>query len=315
MHIAIYVFDGVSMFHVAAPQMVFRDAADLAPDTGDWRITLWSTTPDAVSFAEGHGLTGVSGPEAITDADILIIPSWPDHWPEPDADLTALICAAHARGAVVAGLCFGAVAVADTGILAGRSAVTHWVATDVLARRGRCGSVDDSVLYIDHGDVITSAGTVSSIDACLHLIRRLRGTDLANRVARRMVVAPHRDGGQAQYIERPLPETRNPTSVSAVLDWALTHLDDDLGVDRLAARARMSRRTFLRHFRESTGTTPARWVVQQRLEAARSLLETTDHDLRQVAHTCGFASEVTFRQNFVARYGVAPSAYRLRFSP
>ncbi|AFA75186.1 putative transcriptional regulator, AraC family [Gordonia polyisoprenivorans VH2] len=315
MRVAIHVFDGVSLFHVAAPQMVFREAAVLAPDPALWSITLWAAHSGDVELEMGQRLSGISGPEATTAADIVIVPSWPESAPEIDDVVRSALLDAHGRGAIIAGLCLGAIAVADTGLLEGRGAVTHWLGTRELERRGRCGWVDDSVLYIDHGDVITSAGTVSSVDACLHLLRRLCGADLANRVARRMVVAPHRDGGQAQYIEHPLATRESDTSVSAVLEWVIGHLDSDLSVSGLAARARMSRRSFLRHFRDATGTTPARWVTTQRVAHARTLLETTDLDIGLIAHRCGFGSEVTLRQNFVARFGVSPSVHRNQFRP
>ncbi|QUD83543.1 helix-turn-helix domain-containing protein [Gordonia polyisoprenivorans] len=315
MRVAIHVFDGVSLFHVAAPQMVFREAAALASDPALWSITLWAAHSGDVELEMGQRLSGISGPEATTAADIVIVPSWPESAPEIDDVVRSALLDAHGRGAIIAGLCLGAIAVADTGLLEGRGAVTHWLGTRELERRGRCGWVDDSVLYIDHGDVITSAGTVSSVDACLHLLRRLCGADLANRVARRMVVAPHRDGGQAQYIEHPLATSESDTSVSAVLEWVIGHLDSDLSVSGLAARARMSRRSFLRHFRDATGTTPARWVTTQRVAHARTLLETTDLDIGLIAHRCGFGSEVTLRQNFVARFGVSPSVHRNQFRP
>ncbi|MYR05482.1 helix-turn-helix domain-containing protein [Gordonia sp. SID5947] len=312
MRVAIYMFDGVSLFHVAAPQLVFQEAAQLSGDPSAWSITLWSTTAGEVRLAEGHRFSGLAGPEATVDADIVVIPSWPKSAPPVSDALRRHVTSAHDRGATIAGLCLGALAVADTGLLRGRPAVTHWAAAELLTARGG-NLADNSVLYIDHGDVITSAGTVSSIDACLHLVRERCGADLANRVARRMVVAPHREGGQAQYIEQPLSAPASSTTISAVLDWALEHLDGELSVEALAERGRMSKRSFIRQFRNATGTTPARWVLRQRLERARTLLETTDWDLRLVAHSSGFNSEVTFRQNFTAQYAVTPSSYRRQF--
>ncbi|MGW5522813.1 GlxA family transcriptional regulator [Gordonia sp. NPDC003950] len=313
MHVAIFVYDGVSLFHVAAPQMVFGEAAAVTDHPAEWSVTLFSTGAESVDVAGGTHLSGIAGPIAADDADVVIIPSWPESTPEIGEDLRAILVRAHTRGAVVAGLCLGAIAVADAGLLEGRAAVTHWLGTDTLLGRGRCGSVDDSVLYIDHGDVITSAGTVSAVDACLHLLRRRSGVDLANRVARRMVVAPHRDGGQAQYIENPVTAVDSDASMSAVMQWAVGRLDQDLSVAVLADHAGMSQRSLIRHFRSETGTTPARWVTRQRLDRARQLLETTDLDLRMIAHTCGFGSEVTLRQNFTAQFGVPPSRFRSQF--
>lgn len=185
----------------------------------------------------------------------------------------------------------------------------------LLAERRPDTSVDASVLYIDHGDVLTSAGTASAIDACLHLVRKHLGVAAATRVARSLVVAPHREGGQAQYIERPLARPATDGAIGEVLDWALAHLDHPLTVDLLAERARMSRRSFVRHFQQATGTTPARWILDRRLDEARALLETTDWPVDTIASACGFGSPVTLRQNFAAAYGTTPTTYRRRFAP
>lgn len=170
-----------------------------------------------------------------------------------------------------------------------------------------------SALYIDHDDVLTCAGTASSIDACLHLVRARLGAAAASTVARHLVVAPHREGDQAQYIARPMPEPESAGHLGSTLDWALAHLDQRLPVDELAAHAGMSRRHFTRRFAEVTGSTPARWILASRLDEARRLLETTTWTLGRIATACGFASVVTFRQNFVAAYATTPSSYRHRF--
>ena len=169
------------------------------------------------------------------------------------------------------------------------------------------------MLYVDHGDVLTSAGTASAIDACLHLVRRYLGAEKANSVARQLVVAPHRAGGQAQYIERPVAPQPADDRIGHIQQWALAHLDEPLSVESLAARARMSRRSFVRHFTQMTGTSPARWVAHQRLDHSRTLLETTDHSIDRVAQECGFGSAVTFRQNFAASFAITPSMYRRQF--
>lgn len=312
MDIAIYAFDGVTMFHLAAPEMVFGEVARLAPEAG-WRTTLWSDEPGDVEVSEGYRIGPVAGPDVADDADMIVIPSWPEHLPPITDDLGDLLRRAHRRGATIVGLCLGSVAVADAGLLRGRSAVTHWAAIEELRARHPDVSVDSGGLYVDHGDVLTAAGTASALDACLHLVRSHLGAREANRVARRLVVAPHRDGGQAQYVERPLPPATGADPMSAVCHWALAHLSEPLSVDRMAAQAQMSRRHFVRKFQEANGIAPARWVVLQRLESARTLLESNDWDIDRVAHTCGFASVVTFRQNFAAHFATTPSAYRRRF--
>nr|WP_064570192.1 helix-turn-helix domain-containing protein [Gordonia sp. LAM0048] len=312
MRIAIYAFDGVSTFHLAAPQLVFGEVTRVLPSVS-WETTLWSFTGGDVTVAEGYRLSGVAGPDSATTADIVVVPSWPEHLPALDDALREVLRGAHERGATIVGLCLGAVAVADSGLLAGRPAVTHWAAMDALRARHADIEVDSLVLYVDHGDVMTSAGTVSAVDACLHLVRNRLGADIANDVARRLVVAPHRDGGQAQYTRRPVPETHTGNLIGDVIDWALEHLDETLTVDRLAAQACMSTRGFVRKFKVATGTTPAQWVLSQRLDAARVLLETTDLAIDTVARRCGFGSAVTMRQNFAAAFATSPANYRRQF--
>jgi transcriptional regulator GlxA family with amidase domain len=204
--------------------------------------------------------------------------------------------------------------VADSGLLNGRPAVTHWEMLPELATRLPGTPMQTSVLYIDHGDVLTSAGTASSIDACLHLVRRHLGAAVATRVARSLVVAPHREGGQSQFIERPLAQAPGNTTIAEVQQWALSNLAGDLSVGSLAAHANMSRRSFIRQFTDTTGSTPARWVLRQRLDQARTLLEATDWSVGDIATACGFVSAVTFRQNFAAAFTTSPTAYRRHFA-
>ncbi|WP_432522809.1 GlxA family transcriptional regulator [Kineococcus sp. SYSU DK006] len=314
MRIAVYAFDDITMFHLAAPLMVFGELGRLGL-AEDWTCRLWSDRPGAVRSAEGYSIGEVEGPEVLRWADMVVIPSWPQPVRPSSEVFRADLRQAHGRGAVVAGLCLGAFAVADAGLLDGRAAVTHWQMLPALAERLPGTATDTSVLYIDHDDVLTSAGTASSIDACLHLVRKHLGSATAARVARSLVVAPHREGGQAQYVERPLAQPATSTAITDVQQWALARLHEDLGVDRLAGRARMSRRTFIRRFGQATGTTPARWVLEQRMAEARVLLESTDWTIEAVAAACGFASPVTFRQNFSTAFATTPTAYRRRFSP
>lgn len=313
MKIAVYAFDGISMFHLAAPTTVFGEVERLALATG-WETRLWSDRAGSIRTLEGYSIGDVAGPDTTEWADIVVIPSWTASLSPAGSELAAVVRRAHERGVAVVGLCLGAFVLADAGVLDGRPAVTHWEAMPQFVERCRSSAVDSSVLYIDHGDVMTSAGTVSSIDACLHLVRKHLGSAAANKVARHLVVAPHREGGQAQYIERPLARPATDTAIGEVLDWAMAHLDESLTVDVLASHAHMSRRSFVRHFRKATGTTPAAWVLERRLQEARTLLESTDWHIETVAVSCGFASAVTFRQNFTAAFSTAPTAYRRQFT-
>ncbi|WP_197982423.1 GlxA family transcriptional regulator [Frigoribacterium sp. CFBP 13707] len=309
--IAVHAVDGVTMFHLSVPQMVFDEVARLG--LGDWTTVLFSDRPGSIVTAEGYTVGRVAGLAAIDDADLVVVPSWTDDGRELGPELRRALLAAHARGAALAGLCLGAIAVADLGLLDGRSAVTHWRAADGLAARHPGVTVDPTVLYLDHGDVLTSAGTASGIDACLHVVRTRLGAEAANRVARSLVVAPHREGGQAQYIERPVAPRAAADPIAVATAWALADLTADLGVDRLAAAAHLSRRTFVRAFRASTGTTPAAWVRSRRLDEARRLLETSDLTVYQVSAACGFGDPVTLRQAFVKAFGSTPTSYRRRF--
>ena len=196
--------------------------------------------------------------------------------------------------------------------LDGRAAATHWAAAAELSERYPAVDVRADVLYLDHGDVLTSAGTASGLDACLHIVRQRLGSDAAATVARHLVIAPHREGDQAQYIDRPIPRDE-AGPLGDTITWALAHLEQELSVDALAARARMSPRNSLR-FHETTGMSPAKWVLTRRLDEARRLLETTTWPITRVAQACGFASAVTFRQNFTAHFATTPTSYRARFA-
>lgn len=313
MRIAVYAFDGITMFHLAAPLMVFGELARLGL-ADDWKVRLWADQPGSVRTAEGYPIGEIEGPDLVDWAQIVIVPSWPQPVIPSSEEFRGRLRTAHERGATIVGLCLGAFPVVDSGVLNGRAAVTHWEMLPELAEHLPGTDMQTSVLYIDHGDVLTSAGTASSIDACLHLLRRHLGSAAANRVARGLVVAPHRDGGQSQYIERPLAHAPTDTAIADVQQWALGHLTEELSVDRMATRANMSRRSFIRRFTTTTGMTPARWILAQRLNEARTLLETTDWSVDEVASACGFASTVTFRQNFTAAFATTPTAYRRHFA-
>jgi transcriptional regulator GlxA family with amidase domain len=311
MRIAIYAFPGVTMFHLAVPQMVFDEVT--RQGLAEWKTVLFSDQAGQVRTAEGYQLGEVQGPAAAEQADVLVVPSWFDDGRAPNESLRGTIQEAHRRGVTVLGLCLGAIPVADAGLLSGRLAVTHWQAFDSFTVRHPDVFLDQTVLYIDHGDVLTSAGTASGLDACLHLVRGRLGADAANRVARSLVIAPHREGGQAQYIEHPVPSRSSDDPIARLLEWALGRLAEPLSIDRLADQAHMSRRTFIRAFRAATGTTPSAWIRARRLDAARRLLESTDLSIDQVAADCGFGSAVTLRQNFATSFSTTPTEYRRHF--
>lgn len=312
MRITIYAFDGISMFHLASPLLVFGEATRLGL-ARNWTIEVWSSDGQPVHTAEGIELGNLKCPRLPAEIDLLVFPSWPADLPEPDERLLALIRGVHQAGGMVAGLCLGAFPVVASGILDGRSATTHWLDSETLAARYPSVRVMPDPLYIDYGDVLTSAGTASALDACIHIVREKLGTEAATTIARRAVIAPHRDGGQSQYIDRPIP-VQDADPLGATLDWALANLDQPLDVKALAEHANMSVRNFTRRFAESTGTTPARWVLLRRMDEALRLLETTNWSIDKLARACGFTSPVTFRQNFVKHYRTTPTSYRTRFT-
>lgn len=312
MRIAVHAFDGITMFHLSVPLLVFGEVARQALADG-WDVRVWTEDGQGVRTVEGLLVDDVDGPEVIDDADLLVFPSWHTDFRPASEELAGLVASAHQRGARVAGLCLGAFPVVDSGVAGERPVVTHWAAASSLVGRGASTTVDASSLYLDHGDVLTSAGTASAIDACLHVVRAELGSAAAATVARHLVVAPHREGGQAQYVDRPIPDRDEGGQLGPTLDWALANLDADLAVEVLAGHAGMSRRNFNRRFAEVTGVTPARWVLARRLDRARGLLENTDWHIDRVARECGFGSTVTFRQNFVSAFATTPTSYRKRF--
>ena len=248
------------------------------------------------------------------DADLVVFCPVPrERWGRIDERLKAVARDAVARGAWVLSVCSGAFILADAGVLDGRRATTHWRYASLMAEMYPLIDIDPDVLFVQDERIITSAGTAAGLDACLHLLRLELGAELTNRIAKRMVVPPQRDGGQAQFIDRPLPAA-STDSLGNLAVWAIENLRDELSVDDLAGRAHMSPRTFARRFKAEFGATPASWLARQRIIQAQRMLEQTDLGLEQIAQECGFGSAAVLRQNFARTLGVTPTAYRSRFS-
>ena len=248
------------------------------------------------------------------EADLVVVSPVPsEHWRGGDERVLDVIQHAADRGAWLLSVCSGSFVLAAAGVLDGRRATTHWMYADRMAAMYPAIDVDPDVLYVQDGRIITSAGTAAGLDACLHLLRQELGAEMTNTIARRMVVPPQRDGGQAQFITRPLAEAAG-LSLAPVTDWMVGNLRNDLTVDQLAAKAHMSPRTFARRFKADHGTTPAAWLGRQRIIHAQRLLEQTDLGLDRIADECGFGSAAVLRQNFARVLGTTPTAYRATFS-
>jgi len=302
--IAVLALADVVVFDLATPfQLLSRD----------YEMTLCATEPGPVQTTSGFPLVAPTGLDALAEADTVLVPGFdPQVWPPPRQALDALR-AARARGARIASICTGAFALGAAGLLDGRRATTHWRYAEQLAQLCPQAQVDPDVLYVDDGDLLTSAGVAAGIDLCLHLLRRDHGVEVANAAARQTVVAPHRPGGQAQFIERAVPAS-DVGSLEATRAYALQHLDKPLAVAQLAQHACTSERTFNRRFRQETGTTPLRWLHAQRVDHARRLLETSDLPVETVARRCGFGSAAILRQHFRRATSTTPTAYRRTFA-
>jgi transcriptional regulator GlxA family with amidase domain len=271
-----------------------------------------SERPGVVRTDTGLALYVDHGLERLAVSDVVLVTAWEKlSAPVPPSVLDALR-AVHARGAQIVSHCTGAFVVAAAGLLDGRRATTHWRYAGELAARYPAVDVDPRVLYVDEGTIITGAGTASGVDALLHLVRREWGSAAANALAREMVVPPHRDGGQAQFIDAPVARCEDDL-LGLVLEWARAHLAEEISVDVLARRALMSPRSFARRFKASTGTTPHAWLLAQRLAAAETLLEDSDAPVEEIARLVGFGTAAGFREQFARRRGVSPRAYRQTF--
>ncbi|BBH66386.1 transcriptional regulator FtrA [Actinoplanes sp. OR16] len=312
--VAVLAFEGMSVFEIGIVSEVFGLPR---PEFGfPWYdLTICAETPGPVRVVGGASLYTDHGLDRFAEAETLIVPGVPDVHAGPSPALVETLRTAHARGARIMSICSGAFALAASGLLDGRRATTHWRYADELRSRYPDVDVDADVLYIDDGTVLTSAGSAAGLDLCLHVIRLDHGPTVANAVARRLVVQPHRDGGQAQFVESPVPADPDDDRLARSMEWAVAHLTENITVDVLAQRAHMSPRTYLRRFTRATGTSPIRWLITQRVHASLPLLESGSTPIEEVATAVGFETAVTFRHHFTQTMRTSPSSYRRAFHP
>lgn len=308
-------YDGLCTFEFGLVVEVFGlDRPELPPLERPWyQFSVAAVDPGPLRAAGGITVSVDGGLELLNGAGTVVVPGWRDLDTAPPAQLVEALRRAHRRGARLVSICSGVFLLASTGLLDGRRAATHWRYADRLQDRHAEVDVDPEVLYVDEGQIVTSAGSAAGIDACLHLVRRDHGATVANLVARRLVVPPHREGGQAQFVPRPLPAT-DDAPVARAMDWATANLDRAVTVDDLARSVDLSPRTFTRRFTEQVGVSPYKWLIGQRLGLARELLETTDRSIDAVAEASGFVTAATLRHHFARALGTTPSAYRRHFT-
>lgn len=309
---AVIAFDGINPFHLSVPCTIFRPDASNSK-MPDFKLKVCAADPSPLQTNAGFSIYATHSFSGLKDADTIIVPSWRDTSELPPKALIDALRKAHQRGAKIVSFCLGAFVLAAAGLLDDRRATTHWKWADELAQRYPHINVEPGVLYVDEGDIVTAAGCAAAIDCCLHLLRVQYGAEIANHVARRMVVAPFRQGGQAQFIEQPVFSSVAPDRLSLTMDWMTQNLDKAHTLDDLAERALMSRRTFTRKFHQMTGTTVGQWLLNQRLALAQRMLEMSDQPIELVAETAGFASPALFRRCFGQAFGIKPSVYRREF--
>ena len=310
--VAVLAYEGMSGFEVGIVAEVFglpRPEFDVP-----WYdFKLCAPQPGPLRVIGGASLTVEHGLDVFACAQTVIVPGVPDVRGDCSVELIDALRLAHRRGARIVSICSGAFALAAAGLLDHRRATTHWRYADLLRSRFPLVRVDPDVLYVDEGEVLTSAGSAAGLDLCVYLVRKDFGPSIANAVARRLVIPPHRAGGQAQFIEAPVAENLDDDRITKSMNWALANLHQPITVEMLAHYAHMSTRTYLRHFARCSGTSPIRWLIAQRIQASLPLLETTSAPIEEIASTVGFESVVTYRHHFGRALSTSPSVYRRAF--
>jgi AraC family transcriptional regulator, transcriptional activator FtrA len=311
--VTVLAFDGMAPFELGCVVELFGlPRPEL--DVPWYDLTVCAERLEPLRVVGGFTMRAEHGLDVLAAADTVIVPGVADVRGQVSGELVAALRRAHGRGARMVSICSGAFALAAAGLLDGRAATTHWKYADLLQERFPAVRVNPSVLYVDDGDVLTSAGSAAGLDLLLHLVRTDHGPGVANAVARRLVVPPHREGGQAQFIEAAVTPVEDDDAVARAMSWAMDNLTQPIGVADLARVANMSQRSFIRHFKRQTGTSPLRWVISQRVAASLPMLESTAAPVEEIGAAVGFESPVTFRHHFTKAMRTSPSAYRKAFS-
>jgi transcriptional regulator GlxA family with amidase domain len=311
-NVGIVVYDGFTPFELGVVCEVFGDDRWVPPGDPWYRLFICGDNPAPVTSNGNFQMLVPHGLERLSKVDTIIVP--PTYRPaEVSERVFEALRRAHARGCRILSLCTGAFVLAEAGLLDGRRAVTHWTECEELARRYPLLSIDPGVLYVDEGDILTGAGSAASIDLCLHIVRHDFGSEVATQLARQLVVPPQRDGGQAQFIEQPLPVLDSSNLFAETVAWVQDHLDQQVTVEDLATRSAMSPRTFARRFLSTTGTTPYQWLLRQRVQLAQRLLEVTDLSIETVAEKSGFCTAANLRKHFSRVVHTSPQTYRRTF--
>ena len=309
-NVAIVAVDGFSPFHYSVPCILFGDSV-----SGEKRfnVTICAETPGFLTSKDGFALNATQDYTAIGRADIVVVPYWQHVLERPPQTLLDSLVQARDNGAEIVGLCLGSFVLAWAGLLDGKRAATHWEFENQFQSLFPHVQLDINALYVDDGNIITSAGTAAALDCCLYIIRQRFGSVVANQIARRMIVPPHREGGQAQFIAQPVPNDTRDARINCLIDYLQQHITEPHSLDSLAEVVSMSRRTLTRHFIKATGMSVADWLTAERLRRSQILLEAGNMPIERVAELVGFNSAVTWRQQFKARFGVSPAEWRKTF--
>ena len=309
-NVAIVAVDGFSPFHYSVPCILFGDSV-----SGEKRfnVTICAETPGFLTSKGGFALNATQDYTAIGQADIVVVPYWQHVLERPPQTLLDSLVQARDNGAEIVGLCLGLFVLAYAGLLDGKRAATHWEFEHQFQSLFPHAQLDINALYVDDGNIITSAGTAAALDCCLYIIRQRFGSVVANQIARRMIVPPYREGGQAQFIAQPVPKDTRDGRINCLIDYLQQHITEPHSLDSLAEVVSMSRRTLTRHFIKATGMSVADWLTAERLRRSQILLEAGNMPIERVAELVGFNSAVTWRQQFKARFGVSPAEWRKTF--